>query len=211
MSIVVTVAVSQRVDVWPGRDERRDALDQRLAVWLVRAGCLALPVPNGLGSSGLNCWLAVMKPGGVLLSGGNDLGEAPERDTTERALLNYVEAMRLPVLGLCRGMQMMSVFAGAELGPVKEHVHVRHRLAVEPGEANAWPEEVNSFHNWSPATCPPGFVVAARAAMDGAIEAIRHRILPWEGWMWHPEREQPDFVGADTMRAHRLFHGDETP
>lgn len=207
MSGAVLVAVSQRVDVWPDRDERRDALDQRLALWLARAGCLALPVPNGLADDDLGRWLAALVPGGVLLSGGNDIGEAPERDATERALLTHAEATRLPALGLCRGLQMMTVWAGGTLAPVAGHVRARHRLDTG---TDGWPGEVNSYHGWAPAACPPGFVVAARSVSDGAIEAIRHEVLPWEGWMWHPERERPDFTEADTARARRLFHRDES-
>ena len=39
---------------------------------------------------------------------------------------------------------------------------------------------------------------------DGFIEAIAHRYLPWEGWMWHPERETP-FLEQDTRRIKALF------
>ena len=41
------VAVSQRVDVYPDRNERRDALDQRLITFLSVAGFVPVPVPNG--------------------------------------------------------------------------------------------------------------------------------------------------------------------
>jgi putative glutamine amidotransferase len=64
-------------------------------------------------------------------------------------------------------------------------------------------DEVNSYHNFSLAHCPPGFVVTARAE-DKTIEAIRHTILPWEGWMWHPERE-PQFNTTDVMRFRALL------
>ena len=50
-----------------------------------------------------------------------------------------------------------------------------------------WPKEVNSFHDWGLDNCPPNFEIMARTN-DGVIEAIKHKVLPWEGWMWHPER-----------------------
>ncbi len=214
MSQVLKVAVSQRVDVWAGRGERRDAVDQRLCQWLMAIGCIPVPVPNSLNMPlpaerddkwmGLQDWLLAIKPDAVLLSGGNDIGEVPERDSTEHRLLAHAKDRALPALGICRGMQMMAVWADGNLMPVSGHVRTRHRLqiAASPGE---WPDEVNSFHNIALAECPPGFMVTARAE-DGTIEAMRHEILPWEGWMWHPEREST-FSPSDMNRFQALFHG----
>ena len=42
-------------------------------------------------------------------------------------------------------------------------------------------------------------------ATDGAIEAIAHRTFPWQGWMWHPERE-PTVNAQDLERARTLLH-----
>jgi putative glutamine amidotransferase len=39
---------------------------------------------------------------------------------------------------------------------------------------------------------------------DGSIEAIRHTSLLWEGWMWHPEREET-FASHDIRRLKMLF------
>jgi putative glutamine amidotransferase len=206
---VKVVAVSQRVDVWADRGERRDALDQRLCLWLVTAGCVPVPVPNSLmvaGDAGelwLQRWLEAVKPDAVLLSGGNDIGGAPERDNTERSLLAYAKDQALPVLGICRGMQMMGVWAGASLVPVERHAGTQHQLQVVEGP-DEWPSTVNSFHNFALSDCPPGFAVSARAG-DGTIEAMCHAHLPWEGWMWHPERER-DFSLTDIDRLRALFH-----
>lgn len=208
MSAALKIAVSQRVDVWADRGERRDALDQRLCRWAMAAGCMPMPVPNALAGNRneegaeLQSWLLAVKPDAVLLSGGNDIGEVPERDNTERILLDYARDRVLPALGVCRGMQMMAVWAGGNLVPVTGHVRTRHRLQTGAGSGK-WPDEVNSFHGFALAGCPRGFAVAARAE-DGVIEAIRHEALPWEGWMWHPERE-PQFRSTDVMRFRALL------
>lgn len=192
------VAVSQRVDVQQARREIRDALDQRLTMFIAASGGLAIPVANTLSATdSFGQWLDLLQPKAVVLSGGNDVGQFPERDLTEQKLLEYARVTGLPVLGICRGMQMMGMWAGAELKLVAGHVRTRHRLAGEiTGEAN-------SYHNHVLAECPSGFMVLARSE-DGEIEAIRHNALLWEGWMWHPEREE-SFHSRDIQRLKALL------
>lgn len=190
------VAVSQRVDHFPERNETRDALDQRLAAFVAICGYLPVQVSNSLGRA-IRDWLTFVQPAAVLLSGGNYIGQFAERDYTETALLSYAHERHMPVLGICRGMQMLAHWSGSDLHPVQGHVRTRHCLA---GEIFG---EVNSYHDFALATCPEGFEVLARSE-DGEIEAIRHKFLPWEGWMWHPEREE-NFAVRDVQRIKALF------
>ena len=81
------VLVSQRVDHVPARSETRDALDRRLSAWMCSAGLLAAPVSNAYAVSDLLRYLELLSPAGIVLSGGNNIGEEPERDRTERGLL----------------------------------------------------------------------------------------------------------------------------
>jgi GMP synthase-like glutamine amidotransferase len=193
---VKLVAVSQRVDAFPERNERRDALDQRLITWVTSCGYLPVPVPNGMGGL-IRDWLITLQPAGLILSGGNDIGQYPDRDETELALLSHAREFTLPVLGICRGMQMMAHWAGATLHEVSGHVRSRHQLN---GQIST---EVNSYHNYSLSDCPSDFEAIARSE-DSEIEAIRHFSLPWEGWMWHPERET-EFTQYDIQRIRDLF------
>ena len=192
------VAVSQRVDTLRDRDEERDGLDQRLVCFLEASGYISAPVPNTLRPNNLTIYLEHLRPHSVVLSGGNDLGLLLPRDSTERCLLDYAAQMNLPVLGICRGMQIMACRFGASLKEVEGHVSTRHCLQ---GEIR---REVNSYHNFSVLDCPSEFHVIARSE-DENIEAIRHNFRPWEGWMWHPEREK-DF-SADAERVKSLFGG----
>lgn len=178
---MIPVAVTQRVSIDQAHGERRDALDQRWGPFLAACGLLPVPVPN-------DAELAValadrVGVGGLLLTGGNDIGAAPERDETERRLVAWAEERGLPVLGVCRGMQMLLTLAGAKLEPVAGHVGVRHPIGLD-GER----VEVNSYHGLA-ARAVAGDLEAWGVADDGVVEAVRHRHRPSVGIMWHPERE----------------------
>lgn len=201
------VGVTQRVLVNAARGERADSLDQRLTRFVIEAGGTPVPVPNTLvaadaDDSLLETWLRATGVGALVLSGGDDRGFAPERDRTEDALLDHAAAQRWPVLGICRGLQMMALRAGTPLEAVTDHVATRHVLTHAAG-IDDLPGDVNSFHNFGVRSCPREFEVMA-SAPDGTIEAMRHVSLPWEGWMWHPERDAAT-AAEDRRRAARLL------
>ena len=191
------LAVSQRTDEVSIRGEVRDALDQNLISFLLHCNMIGYPVPNEICSSGaITQWLQYLSPKGVVLSGGTDIGSNEKRDATERALLLYALEMRLPVLGICRGMQFIATEAGVELEELQDHVSVRHQLFGD------FQREVNSFHKFGFSIVPPEYEVLARAGET--IEAMKHKKLKWEGWMWHPEREIP-FSDIDLARLMALM------
>lgn len=188
------VLISQRVDVIINRDETRDALDQawqgtieRLAGGRVEM----LPVPNRCADA--TALAESLAPDLIVLSGGNDIGEMPERDAVEKALLQHAGERGVPVLGVCRGMQMMQVVCGGALARVQTHVARVHALTALSGGDGPPSLTVNSFHNFGIAgsALAPQFVALYRHD-DGTVEAMRHAALPWLGVMWHPER-----AGAD--------------
>ncbi|MBT4079555.1 MAG: C26 family cysteine hydrolase domain-containing family [Candidatus Marinimicrobia bacterium] len=201
---MIIAVMSQRVDYIADRDEWRDAIDQRLIEFMVQVGVLVVPIPNQLipqqhsNKEWFQQWIDCVKPHAIVLSGGNDISTCHSRDAVEMALLDYAKEHQLPLLGICRGMQMMGVWSGGSLSKVNGHVRKRHLVV---GEIN---KEVNSFHALSLERCPNHFSILANSK-GGEIEAIRHKELPWEGWMWHPERE-PIFDNMDIERVRALFY-----
>ena len=190
------IVITQRIDFIEERGEVRDSLDSKLTEFTELCGFLPIPIPNSI--QNLGQLLAALNPDGFIISGGNDIGEYLNRDLTERTIITYASIHRLPILGICRGMQMLSLEHGSSLRKINGHTRMNHLIS---GDINRF---VNSFHDYAIDRCPDDFKVIARAIDDYSIEAIRHLFLPWEGWMWHPERENP-FLVDDMIRFKNLF------
>lgn len=173
---------------------------------------------------------------GLVLSGGEDVdparyGEAeipgrnfitPERDRVEWLALDVALSRRLPVLAICRGIQVLNAHAGGTLWqdlPTQvpaalEHEQrapwgePAHRIDVTPGSRlhailGATSPEVNSYHHQAPKECAPGYRVTARTA-DGVIEGIETTGPDYVvGVQWHPERLRAD--AAADHHDRRLF------
>jgi N5-(cytidine 5'-diphosphoramidyl)-L-glutamine hydrolase len=194
------VAITQRVTVVPPYRERRDCLDQAWTRFMHRAGLLPVPLPNHRRTASALCKTARIE--GVVLTGGDNLeaygGSCPERDETEFALLDFAEQQAIPVLGVCRGMQVILHRFGVPLYPVEGHVTARHCVLIEGCTV-----EVNSYHRLAARETWPPLETWAVAA-DGMIEATRHANGRIVGIMWHPERMSP-FATADIELFRRTF------
>ena len=192
------IGLTMRVLEVQGYHEPLDALAQEWSEFLsvTFPDASWLPVPN-LGANKVREYCEKWGVNRLILTGGEDLGVSLIRDTTEQDLLTWARLRSVPVFGVCRGMQVMAVSSGVDLKSLSGHVRTRHRVQGDFGH------EVNSFHKYGLAECPKGFKVSARAE-DGEIEAMSNTAFRCEGWMWHPEREQP-FQSADIDRLRRLF------
>jgi putative glutamine amidotransferase len=182
------IGISARLDTVLGRDEQRDALDVRWPSLLWDLGYMPLLLSSGLAD--VPAYLQALNLDGFILSGGNDVGSAPNRDRLEKGILNYSASRGLPVLGVCRGMQFINDYCGGSLVAVSGHVATRHKLAGEWAKTNGF-LDVNSYHNQAIVAKTLSQMLVILATVEGgAIEALRHKTLPWLGIMWHPEREE---------------------
>ncbi|MFJ2904883.1 gamma-glutamyl-gamma-aminobutyrate hydrolase family protein [Streptomyces sp. NPDC087212] len=155
---------------------------------------------------------AVARLDGLVIAGGPDVEPARygadrqprtgppalARDAWELALIDAALAARVPLLGICRGMQLLNVALGGTLVQhIDGHAEVpgvfgRHLVRPVPGTryAAAAPEEtsVPTYHHQAVDRLGAGLIPSAHAA-DGTVEALE---LPAsQGWVlgvqWHPE------------------------
>jgi putative glutamine amidotransferase len=228
---LTTYREAARWGVW---DQRADLLPAQYAEAVVSCGGvpLLLPPTDAVGAAET----VVARLDGLVISGGADVDPArydadphprtagwrPDRDAWELALLTAAEAAGLPVLGVCRGMQVMAVHAGGRLdqhtpdlvghdehspggdvfGEVAVDTEPGSRLAALVGSSLS----VNCHHHQSVAE-HPGYVASAHAA-DGTLEAMEAA----DGdrfclaVQWHPETAADVGLLAGLVRAAAAYH-----
>jgi len=97
----------------------------------------------------------------------------------------------------------MGVRDGAELVKISNHAGVTHKIdTYDNAIKNS--RVVNSYHNFALNKCPKSFKLIA-SSEDGHPEAILHKTLPWQAWMWHPEREE-NFCTQDLLQFQELVN-----
>ena len=205
------IGLTMRVANAQGYDELRDSLARDWAAFMTAAlpDVQWLPVPN-LGASVIE-FAAAWRLDGFLFTGGNDLGESVLRDDTERAILQWALRDRLPVFGVCRGLQIIQRYFGGNLQRCRreDHVGVRHEVKLAPLSSCSIPppevREVNSFHHWAvPLKEVPAVLQVFATTDDGWAEGLVHREAHITAVQWHPERLQP-FAPHDQQLLRRTF------
>ena len=175
--------------------------------------------------------VAIKTMDGLILTGGADVEPShygfddpgglckpfPGRDEAELAILDEAFERRLPMIAICRGMQLLNVYQGGTLIPdipdLAAHElrdEERHEIRCEPHAAlpllvGQHDGLVTSTHHQAVGRLGHGLQIAAKHA-DGTIEAIewtRPMRRPWlAAVQWHPER-----MGLDEPFAGAIFRG----
>ncbi|UFS72435.1 gamma-glutamyl-gamma-aminobutyrate hydrolase family protein [Geomonas sp. RF6] len=190
------IALTQRLVEVAEYPETRDALDLRWGPLCHELGVLPVILPTGYD---FLPYFEKIGIDGVVLTGGNDLSccsgspLSARRDDFEKRLLACAIERGVPVVGICRGMQLIGDYFGASLQRVAGHTGgARHGLTVdEESRYGGLLRElgpVNSYHSYALTDVPEPLLVVARSE-DGVVEAVQHRELPVFGQMWHSERE----------------------
>lgn len=128
---------------------------------------------------------------GVILSGGNDLNALKPspinemRDHYEKKIIQDCIKMRIPLLGICRGAQILAEYFGADFERVEGHVG-EHSILFEDGRMSG-EFRVNSYHNFAIKQLDPHLRILGKS--KDSIEAFMHPNLPILAVMWHIERE----------------------
>lgn len=200
----------------------RYSLNRGYADALGRLGAVPLVVPAGSALRGVEPEVAFAACDAVLLTGGGDVAPAAygatpstdtldevdeDRDDVELRFARWAVDSGRPLLGICRGIQLLTVACGGTLvqdlpsagfvghWDLEREYEPSHAIKVEAGaraeRALGGAELVNSIHHQ--AVADPGPRLAATAwGPDGVIEAVEASDdAPVLGVQWHPERLAP--------------------
>jgi putative glutamine amidotransferase len=198
------IGLTMRVVTAEGYSEERDALawDWHRFLASVFPDACWLSIPN-LGNRAED-YMREWRIDGLILTGGNDLGAAPLRDMTEKALLVYALENSIPAFGVCRGLQVIQHHFGGPVRPCPRETHVSTRHSVRFLHGSGVPLErvVNSFHGHGVRSDELATPLQALAVSeDGWVECVAHRARPIVGVQWHPERNAiPDRDDVLLMR-----------
>jgi GMP synthase-like glutamine amidotransferase len=156
--------------------------------------------------------LAVAPPAGIILSGSrSNLLDDPAEDPRDGIALSAFAPLtallarlpRVPVLGICFGLQYLTVAAGGTLARLaqerRDPAWAIEPLAPDPLFAGLDAPRCVESHRWRVERPAPGYRVVARSA-DG-IEAVRHADLPRVGVQFHPEYHRNPGATADGERV----------
>lgn len=213
---VIGISTYREQARWGVWDQRADVLPTQYAAAVELAGGASVLLPP---SQPPVAATVVARLDALVISGGADVdptsyGEQPhprtagwrsDRDAWERALLDAADERGLPVLGICRGMQVMAVHAG---GALDQHTPdlVGHDEHSPGGDAfgEVWVDTVDGSllrdvigdrhrvgcHHHQSVRVHPGYEPAAFAA-DGTLEAMERRGGPFRlAVQWHPETRE---------------------
>lgn len=208
MKYAISLSIKSECGTWG------DFLFKEYVGFFEGMGIKVVFVPNGISDPG--SYIKELSLKGLILSGGNDVIADPSdrekyklssvRNMQERKMLDFAIKMKIPVLGICRGMQFINYYFGGAItkdldavtGLPSGHVKKVHPVNIEDARLLSLLKKktimVNSYHRQGlfGDQASQHLRIAARSNADGVIEALYHQSLPIMGIQWHPERKGAD-------------------
>ena len=190
------IAFTQRITKKKNYKEIRDCLDQNWIDLSFKLNAIPFVLPN-IDIKNTSKILDIYKPNLIVLTGGNDIVTKiknnnkiyKKKDEFEISIIRYSIKNSIPIIGVCRGMQLINIFFKGKLSKISNHVSCDHKIFFLEKNKNILTNKVNSFHNWGIKIKDLGKNLNILATdKEKNIESFIHKNKKIIGIMWHPER-----------------------
>ncbi len=193
------VGITQRTVCAENYHELRDALSHDWQKYLqsLFPNGIFLTIPNTLPD--IERWAEALSINALILSNGENWGDNPARDEIELRLVKWAVKREIPVLGVCRGLQVINhLYGGSICADIKEATQISHvghhavEITEEPfrtkiGETIT---TLNSYHNQGILSTGLADGLKAFALSCECVEGFYDADKAVMAIQWHPEREQ---------------------
>jgi len=206
------IAITQRLILNESYYELRETLDVNWGLLFEKLDFLPIVLPL---KYNFEEYFNNIEIDGILLTGGNDLNsinqskESYLRDDFEKKLIEYAIINGIPIFGVCRGMQIIAEYFGANFVKVDNQVGTRDTLNIDKNSQyyNILKKlkKVNSYHNYAIDNLSSDWLVSSQNN-EGIIKSIEHKKYKIFGQMWHSERDQP--FNENELSLMRFFFND---
>ena len=131
----------------------------------------------------------------IILPGGNDIYSKDKiskiRLKVEFKLIRYALKNDIPILGICRGMQVINLFFKGKQNRINGHMRTNHKIYFKKKFFSKKIMNVNSFHNFGiPLKKMSNKLNVIALDKDKNVEIFKHKRKKILGLMWHPERNK---------------------
>ncbi len=198
------IGITMRKAENPEYSEVRDSLSRDWSVYLANLFPDAVVVPLLNQPQQVTSVIEKLDIDRIVLSNGSSWGDDELRDQTEQNITQYCLERDIPILGVCRGFQVLNVALGGalekdiSLATGEGHINVTHKVCLCGENIERKEVMTNSYHQQGLLQEGVSSDVYVFASTEGGVvEGFYHKEKPVMAVQWHPERKNP---GADFDR-----------